>query len=174
MGLGVLLIGVGAVLEVAGFVLIALELERLERIELGRPGRLAMLQNRLRRLLGLRGKDILVKVGSAKVTAGGSVSVRGKITYPPAVLLEDKVRRLERVVDSLANGLEQVEDSIDAHRASVTAQMKDLTRKQADLDRQRLEERKRAAEQEISVQARATACFATGTLMSVVGSLLTL
>jgi hypothetical protein len=174
MGFGALMIGAGGALEVTGFVLIALELERLERVELGRPGRLTILQKRLRRLLRLRGKDIVVKVGSGKIAAGGSLHARGKVTHAPAVLLEDKVRRLERVVDGLAHDIEQVENAIDTHRASVTAQMKDLQRKHADLDRERREERRRAAEREISVQARATACFVIGTAMSVFGGLLTL
>jgi len=174
MLLGVVLIVVGGALEAIGFLLVAFELERLERVELGRPGRLAGLQNRLQRLLRRRREDIVVKLGSATVTAGGSIGVRAKVTHPPAVLLEDKVHRLERVVGILAHDLEQVEGSIDEHRASVADQMDALRRKQADLDRERHDDSKRAAEREISVQARATACFAAGTVMSVIGSLLTL
>lgn len=159
----------GGAFEVAGLALFAWEITRLQRQEFGPPvfwRRMVAWYYRVVR----RGKSTTVQVGSATVSAGGSMRVRATVTPGPAVLLEDKVRRLEQVTEFLQSELQESRRDFEQGLSGMEQRISNI---EAERSRERQEEeqtRKVTIRRHITIQAVGTVLFFFGVVLSVLGN----
>lgn len=155
-------------LQILGFVLVAIELGRVQRLEFGEPVWVTRVRGRIRRLLG---RTRTVDLGSATITASTNMSARGKVRTPPGHSVEDRVSALEKNFDRL-------DEEVDQERIAATQArdmlLEQLTVTRAEVNQQReFDERTRKAFLRTSVllQAWGTVFFVLGTILGIVGGL---
>jgi hypothetical protein len=158
----------GGLAEIGGLSIVAHEITRMQRQEFGRPVFLVRLEGWLRRLLR-RSRNITVQVRPGRAVASGG-EIRARVTRRPAVVLEDRLARLEQVTDDLRQELDETAERLERRVGSVHQRVGSL---EAHLDRrQQVQEqaRKASVKREITVQALGTALFVVGVVLSVLGS----
>jgi HAMP domain-containing protein len=158
----------GGVLQILGFVLVAIELGRVQRREFGEPVWMTRLRGRIRRLLR---QTKTVHLGSATATASANMSARAKIRTRPGQSVEDRVSALEK-------NFGRLDEEVDEERIAATQAydlvLEQLTVTRAEVNQRReLDERTRKAFLRTSVllQAWGTAFFVIGTILGIVGVL---
>jgi hypothetical protein len=157
----------GGVLQILGFVLVAIELGRVQRREFGEPVWVTRIRARLRRLLG-RTKTVHL---SATITASTNLSARAKVRTPPGSSVEERVSALEK-------NFGRLDDEVDHERVAAAEAysrlLEQLTVTRAEVNQQReLDERARKAFLQTSVllQAWGTTFFVVGTVLGIIGTL---
>jgi hypothetical protein len=174
--LDAVLVLVGGLLQIGGFVFLAMELERVRRDELRKPGRWdvvsAALRRQIRRILRLRPVGTTVEFRGAIDSMTLTDSARAVVSRAPAVLLEDKVRRLEWITGDLQRELRALEEE---HRTSAGTLAQRLTETEQRLTQmaQHAEAaRHRELEHKVSIESWSTLAFMLGTALGVLGSVL--
>lgn len=169
---------VGGVLEVAGLGTVAWEVSRVQREEFGLPrtwvrvsGALRGAANSIRaRLNPSRGKSHTAYVDAATGTASASGSLVLTTGRGPAVLLEDKVRRLELVVEDLRDQIEQNLEVAETRASALQDRIARVDGRVATTEAERERRRKATLRRQITVQAVGTALFFAGALFSFLGN----
>jgi hypothetical protein len=155
-------------LQILGFVLVAIELGRVQRREFGEPVWITRARAWMRRRF--RGAKT-VHLGSATLSAGTRMSARGKARTPPGHSVEERVSALEKNLDRL-------DEEVDRERIAAAEAHSDLLEQlnvtRAELNRQREfdeRERKNFLRTSVLLQAWGTTFFVVGTVLGIVGAL---
>ena len=162
----------GGVFEVIGLGLVAREVTRLQRQEFGPPAWWLRLEGRMRRLLRLS-RSQTIHVGGIESAAAFGSDVQVKVTRGPAVLLEDKVRRLEQIAEDLQSDLDAVRARSEKGISRIEQRIGSV---EAEMGRARQEEertRKETIRRQITIQAVGTFLFFVGAVLSVLGNAVT-
>lgn len=158
----------GDVLQMLGFVLVAIELGRVQRREFGEPSWVT----RVRAWLGRRlGRAKTVHLGSANLKVGTQMSARGKVRTPPGHSVEERVSALEKNFDRLDGEVDQERIAAAQARSDLLEQL-NVTR--AEVNRQREfdeRERKDFLRTSVLLQAWGTTFFVVGTVSGIIGAL---
>ncbi len=161
----------GGLIEVAGLAIIAIEIGRLQRQEFGQPIFLVRLEACLRRWIR-RSHRQTVQLGgidSAEVVESAQV----KVTPAPAVLLEDRVRRLEQVAEDLRRELDETGERLEGRIVGVHDRIGALEAEQGRQQQTHEQARKASVRRQITAQAVGTVFFFFGVVLSVFGNALT-
>lgn len=155
----------GGALQIIGFVLVAIELGRVQRREFGTPRFIERLRGRLRRLFR-RSKTIEASAHGVILSGG---SARGVVRAGRGTTLEDHVAALEENLGRLDD--EVAANRIEAERwRSELLEQLTVTRAEVNEQRQRDDEdRKGFLRTSLLLQTWGTTCFVVGTVLGVVG-----
>jgi hypothetical protein len=163
----VALVVAGGVLQILGFVLVAIELGRVQRREFGAPRSVDWIRGRLRRLFG-RSRTIEASAQGAALSSG---SARAVIRTDRGSTLEDHVVALEENLDRLDNEVAANHAEAAAWRSELLEEVS-VTRAEMNEQRERDdEERKSFLRVALLLQTWGTVFFVAGTILGVLGSL---
>jgi hypothetical protein len=161
------LIIVGGTLQIAGFILVAIELGRVQRREFGTPVWIQRLQGRLRRIYG-HSRTIEVTAAGTSLSTG---SARAKVRRGRGKTLEDHVAALERNVQHLDDEVDELRADSEQWRGELLDQLH-VTRAEVVAQRRADDEVRRTfLRTSVLLQAWGTFLFVVGTVLGVVGSL---
>jgi hypothetical protein len=155
-------------LQILGFVLVAIELGRVQRREFGEPVWITRVRSWMRQRFQ---QAKTVHLGSATLSIGTRISARGKVRTPPGDSVEERVSALEKNFDRLDEEVDQ--ERIAAAQAH-SALLEQLNVTRAELNRQRElddQERRNFLRTSVLLQAWGTTFFVLGTIFGVIGAL---
>lgn len=162
----------GGIFEVAGLGLVAWEVTRLQRQEFGPPAWWLELEGRVRRLLRRgRSQTVHVRGFDAAVTLDSAVQI--KVGRGPAVLLEDKVRRLEQVTEDLRRELDETVARLETGISRAEQRVGELDAALRQVQQEEERSRKQTLRRQITIQALGTVLFFIGAVLSVLGNAVT-
>jgi hypothetical protein len=156
----------GGAFQVIGFVLVAIELGRVQRHEFGTPQFIEWLRGRLRRLF--RRSQTIEASAHGAILSGGSA--RGIVRAGRGATLEDHVAALEENFDRLDDEVAANRLEVERWRSELIEQLT-VTRAEMSEQKQRDdEERKGFLRTSLLSQTWGTLFFVAGTILGVVGS----
>jgi hypothetical protein len=161
------LIIVGGTLQIAGFILVAIELSRVQSHEFGTPVWIQRLRGHLRRLFG-HSKTI---EATAAGTSSSGGSARAKVRRGRGKTLEDHVASLERNVQHIDDEIDELRADSEQWRGELLDQLH-MTRAEVVTQRRADDEARKAfLRTSVLLQGWGTFLFVVGTVLGVVGSL---
>lgn len=169
MGGCVVLVILGGVFEIAGFVFVAWEIARIQRDEFGTPQFVTRLRGWVRRLLR---RPPTTHTAEMVGHAGGTSSATGRLTVgvPPHATPEQRITALERNVGELRRELDDRAAALESSIRKVEQAQHEM-RSELDAQQRKREDRRRAALQRtVKLQTFGTALFVVGAVLSVLGN----